>query len=88
MLVKKSSKNQIALPKAVLKNAGLGEDDVYFDISCQSGRIVLTPMTLEEKISPEALKRFEEKTLKREPGDREYPTMAAAIKGLRRASSR
>lgn len=82
MLVKRSRKNQVAIPKAVLERAGLGPGDVYFDVGYSNGRIVLTPMELEEKISPEALGRFEEKALKRGPGDRVFRSMGELIKGL------
>ena len=84
MVVKRSSKNQIAIPKAVLERAGLGADDVYFDVQCEGGRIVLIPLQLEEKISGEALKRFEERTLKQEKEDKTYASVVEAVKGLRR----
>ena len=87
MLVKRSSKNQIALPKSVLERAGIGENDLYFDVEYENGRIVLTPMQLEEKIPPEVLARFEERTLKREPGDKSYSSMDEAVRGLRRRKS-
>jgi len=41
MLAKKTSKNQITLPKAV---ADLFPDAPYFDISAEEGRIVLVPV--------------------------------------------
>jgi hypothetical protein len=41
MLAKKSSKNQITLPKAIV--AGF-EDVDYFDVSTQNGRIILEPV--------------------------------------------
>jgi hypothetical protein len=41
MLAKKTSKNQITLPKAV---ADLFPDATYFDISAEEGRIVLVPV--------------------------------------------
>ncbi len=41
MLAKKTSKNQITLPKAV---ADLFPDATYFDVRTEEGRIVLVPM--------------------------------------------
>ena len=82
MLVKRSRKNQVALPKAVLERAGLGPDDVYFSVVYKAGAIILRPVEIEEKIPPEALARFEAKTLKRDPGDRVYSSMDALIKDL------
>ena len=84
MLIKRSSKNQISIPKVVLEKAGLGEDDVYFDIACENGHIILIPMHVEEKISQESLARFELKTLQHESEDKIYGSMDDAVKGLNR----
>lgn len=88
MLVKRSSKNQIAIPKAVLERAGLGPKDAYFDVGYSNGKIILTPMQLEEKIPLEALRRFEERVLKREPGDRVFGSAEELIKDLHRKRRR
>lgn len=54
MLAKVTSKNQITLPKAVIKDFPGTE---YFEVSSEQGRIVLTPMrqargdTVREKIA-------------------------------------
>ena len=88
MLVKRSSKNQIAIPKAVLERAGLGPEDTYFDVGCVHGRIILTPMQLEEKISPEAIRGFEARALKREPGDKIFGSMGELIEDLHKKRRR
>ncbi|MFC1776074.1 AbrB/MazE/SpoVT family DNA-binding domain-containing protein [Pseudomonadota bacterium] len=41
MLAKKSSKNQITLPKAIV--ASIGEVD-YFDVTIRNGKIILEPV--------------------------------------------
>ena len=41
MLAKKSSKNQITLPKAIVASF---EDVAYFDVTTQNGRIILEPI--------------------------------------------
>lgn len=41
MLAKKTSKNQITLPKAVAEQF---PDAIYFDVSAEEGRIVLVPV--------------------------------------------
>lgn len=41
MLAKKTSKNQITLPKAI---ADLFPDTTYFDVRAEEGRIVLVPL--------------------------------------------
>lgn len=43
MLAKLTSKNQLTLPKAVVKAVGKVE---YFDVTEESGRIVLTPVRI------------------------------------------
>lgn len=69
MLVKRSSKNQIAIPKAVLQRAGLGPKDVYFDVECKNGHIVLTPVEIEEKVPAEAYEKLLKRASKVEKGD-------------------
>ena len=43
MLAKLTSKNQLTLPKALMRQIGKVE---YFDVQAEEGKIVLTPMTL------------------------------------------
>ena len=43
MLAKLTSKNQITLPKAVIADF---PDSLYFDVTKENGRIVLTPVRL------------------------------------------
>ncbi len=45
MLAKRTSKNQITLPKAII--AGF-EDIEYFEISKQDGRIILEPVQINQ----------------------------------------
>ncbi len=84
MLVKRSPKNQVALPKALLERAGLGPDDVYFTVRYERGAIILKPVDIEEKIPPETLQRFKAKILKGQPGNRSFRSMEALIKDLKR----
>jgi len=44
MLAKRTSKNQVTLPKAVLRV--VGEAD-YYDVTAEDGRIVLTPVRVQ-----------------------------------------
>ena len=46
MMVKMSNKNQILIPKKILKEAGLGPKDIYFDVSCKKGCIILKPIRI------------------------------------------
>ncbi|MDO5103197.1 MAG: AbrB/MazE/SpoVT family DNA-binding domain-containing protein [Lautropia sp.] len=45
MLAKLTSKNQITLPKAALNNVDMAE---YFEVSVEQGRIVLTPVRIQQ----------------------------------------
>lgn len=45
MLAKRTSKNQITLPKAIVQT--VGEAD-YYDVTVQDGKIVLTPVRLQQ----------------------------------------
>lgn len=45
MLVKKTSNNQVTLPKAVVSNVAVSN---YFDVEVEGGRIVLTPVKLQK----------------------------------------
>lgn len=45
MLAKLTSKNQITLPKAVITCVDIAE---YFEVSVEQGRIVLTPVRVQQ----------------------------------------
>ncbi len=45
MLAKKSSKNQITLPKAIVASF---EDVDYFDVTTKNGRIILEPVRMKK----------------------------------------
>lgn len=44
MLAKRTTKNQLTLPKAVV--AAIGEAD-YYDVITENGRIILTPLRIQ-----------------------------------------
>jgi bifunctional DNA-binding transcriptional regulator/antitoxin component of YhaV-PrlF toxin-antitoxin module len=88
LLVKRSRKNQVAIPKAILERVGLGPEDVYFRIGCKNGMIVLQPVDVEDKIPAEALARFEARVLKRERGDKVFSSMEDLIRDLHRSQRR
>ena len=45
MLAKRTSKNQLTLPKAIVTATG-GAD--YYDVSTENGRIILTPLQFQK----------------------------------------
>ncbi len=79
MLVKRSRKNQIAIPQALLDLAGLGPNDVYFRAEYRKGAILLFPVEIEDKIPIESLARFKTKTLAGKGGDRAFRSMGDLI---------
>ena len=88
ILVKRSRKNQVALPKAILERAGLGPEDVYFHIGYQNGAITLRPVDIEEKVPPEVITQLEAQALKREPGDKVFDSAEDLIRYLHRKRRR
>lgn len=44
MLAKRTAKNQITLPKALVEAAGTSD---YYDVTVEDGRIVLTPVRVQ-----------------------------------------
>lgn len=45
MLAKRTSKNQVTLPKAIVKTTGEAD---YYDVTVEDGKIVLTPVRLHQ----------------------------------------
>ncbi|MEK6634585.1 MAG: AbrB/MazE/SpoVT family DNA-binding domain-containing protein [Nitrospirota bacterium] len=66
MLAKKTSKNQVTLPKKILKNI---PDTDYFDVSLQEGVVILRPVTVGEHGNRLASVRQKIRDLGIEPGD-------------------
>ena len=91
-MVKRTSKNQITLPKALLAIAGVGKEDGYFNAEYdeKEHRICLKPVkvVVEEKVSEQALKRFEEEALQSRPGDKLFRSRKEADKFLEERSKR
>ena len=88
MIVKRSGRNQVAIPKRLIRQAGLDDRDVFFDIEYAGGYFILKPLEFEEKIPPEALRRFKTKALAKESGDRTFSSMAELVAALDRKQRR
>ena len=84
-LIKRSRKNQVVIPKDILRQAGVAPEDTYLkvDYNKRLGVIVLQPISIEEKIPAGALERFETRVLKDHAGDRRFPNIEAALTHLR-----
>ena len=88
MIVKRSGRNQVAIPRKLIERAGLSERDLFFDIEYAGGYFILKPVEFEEKIPREALERFKAKTLTREPDDQAFSSMEELVRALDRKPRR
>lgn len=69
MLAKRTRGNQITIPKEIVREAGLEDGDLYFDVVYDGGAIRLTPVEIKAKLPPEPHEKTLERALRREPGD-------------------
>lgn len=69
MLAKRTRANQITIPKEVLRQAGLTDKDLYFDVVCDGGVIQLKPVEIEERIPPQAYAALLDSAFTKERGD-------------------
>ena len=87
MLVKRTSKNQFTLPKALLKAAGIGKGDEYFDAVYDQRKHVISlkpvKVVVEETISPKAVERMEKEAFTIRPGDKVFESWETADAYLR-----
>src|SRR2546422_3478575 len=85
MLAKKTSKNQVTLPKKILEEI---PDTDYFDVSLREGAVVLRPVTVTEPGSRLATIRRKIRDLGIEPKDIERAIRwARGRRGRRRRSA-
>lgn len=81
MLAKKTSKNQVTLPKKILKEI---QDTDYFDVSLREGSIVLRPVTVAGHGSRLATIRQKVRDLGIKPSDIDQAIQWARGRGRRR----
>ena len=86
MLTKRTRGNQVTLPKHLIEEARLSEEDVYFDITYKNGVFSLKPVSvkIEEKISDEAFAAFAQLALKEAKEDYAFSNASEAEKFLRK----
>ena len=83
MLVKRTRGNQVSLPKQVLKEAGIGDEDRYFDVVYRGGLICLKPVTVEEKIPDRAYEALLRWAAATHPGDKTFKSGKEAVAYVR-----
>ena len=88
MLVKRTRGNQVSLPKRILEQAGVGEQDRYFDVQYRGGLICLKPVTVEEKIPDRAYEELLRWAAKTEPGDKSFRSGREAAAHLKRIAKK
>ena len=84
MLVKRTRGNQVSLPKRVLEQAGVGDEDWYFDVEYRDGLICLRPVTVEEKIPDRAYEELLRWAKTTESGDKAFRSGAEAVDYLKK----
>jgi bifunctional DNA-binding transcriptional regulator/antitoxin component of YhaV-PrlF toxin-antitoxin module len=84
MLVKRTRGNQVSIPKKILEAAGIGADDVYFDVEYRQGLICLKPVSIEERIPDAAYEQLLAWARAREPGDKAFDSLEGARDYLKR----
>jgi len=86
MLVKRTSKNQVTLPRILLQAAGITQDDFYFEARYDERThvILLKPVRviIEEKIPEKAIEKFEQEALQVKEGDQLFKSRKEADKFL------
>ena len=83
MLVKRTRGNQVSIPKQILKEAGITERDLYFDVAHRAGVIHLKPVTIEEKIPDRAYEALLRWVAKSRDNRRTFHNSQDAIKYLK-----
>lgn len=84
MLAKITRGNQITIPKDIVKKAHLKDSSLYVEVSYSQGIIILKPVTVEERTSPEQYEKFEAWALKREKGDITASSLEEGIQHLKK----
>ena len=88
MLVKRTRGNQVSIPKQVLAQAGVGEQDRYFDVEYRRGVICLKPVTVEDKIPDRAYEELLRWAVKPHRGDKTFQSGRDAAAYLRRIAKK
>ena len=68
MLAKLTRGNQVTIPKAIARQAGLRAANEYLDVKYIKGVICLLPVDVEERVPPEVYERMLEHFSRPEPG--------------------
>lgn len=84
MLVKRTRGNQVSIPKRVLEQAGVADDDRYFDVEYRGGLICLKPVTVEEKIPDRAYEELLRWVRKPEPGRKVFHSGKEAVEYVKK----
>ena len=69
MLAKLTRGNQLTIPKEIVQQVHLQAGRDYLDVAYLNGVIILKPVDVEERVSPEAYEKFLKDVLTVRPGD-------------------
>ena len=68
-LMKLTKSNQVTIPKSIIKKLQLKQKEDYLEVKYRNGTIYLRPVSIEERVLPEAFEKLHKKALKKEHGD-------------------
>lgn len=69
MLAKLSRGNQLTIPKEIVDRIRLQAGRDYLEVTYLHGMIILKPVDVEERVSPESYEKFLQDVLTIRPGD-------------------
>lgn len=68
-LSKLTKSNQVTIPKYIVEKLQLKQKEDYLEVEYHNGIIYLKPVSIEERILPEAFEKLHKKAFRKEPGD-------------------
>jgi len=84
MLAKITRGNQVTIPKEIVQKAHLDESSPYVEVHYSNGMIVLKPVTVEERISPEQFEKFQAWALQSEKGDVCFDSLEEGVRHFKK----
>ena len=88
MLAKITRSNQITIPREIILKAHLSPASDYVDVQYSDGVITIKPVDVEERVSPEQFKKFQEWALGRQEGDVDFSSLDKGLDYLRKKTKK
>lgn len=88
LLAKITRGNQITIPKEIVNRAHLNSASPYVEVNYANGIIQLKPVTVEGRINPEELEKFQEWALKEQKTDTQFNSLEDGISSLKKRAKK